>query len=70
MVTGELQLLNHAYHSGEQKLLLLEPCRQHGLVQFLVVSALPKPNHHDTSLAIITPLSQLHAELNSQVNAR
>ena len=53
----------------EQTLLLLEPCRQHGLVQCHVVNALPQPNHQDTSLAISTLLSQIHAELSSQVNA-
>ena len=42
----------------EQILSLLEPCRQHGLVQFHVANALPKPSHHDTALAIATPLSQ------------
>lgn len=42
----------------EQILSLLEPCRQHGLVQFHVANAHPKPSHHDTALAIATPLSQ------------
>jgi len=48
---------------AKQTLLLLEPCRQHGFVQFHVANALPKPNHYDTALAIATPLSQFMQNL-------